>query len=84
MLEYTSGRVRCAKEQWHVNFVFVPWLNSPVSADGKFVGFKAVMYNFQLNGETTAKLEIWVDPNNNKKVYNLIDQGGWGSEGANV
>jgi hypothetical protein len=84
MLEYTSGRVRWAKEQWHVSYVFAPWLDSPASADGKFVGFKAVMYNFQLNGETAVKLEIWVDPNNDnqwQKVYDFIDQGGWGSEG---
>ena len=83
-LEYTSGRVRWAKEQWHVSYVFAPWLDSPATAGGKFVGFKTVMYNFQLNGETAVKLETWVDPNNSnqwQKVYDFIDHGGWGSEG---
>src|ERR671911_576878 len=84
-LTYTDGTVRWAKEQWHVSYVFAPWENSPASADGKFVGFKAVMYNTIINGETAVKLELWVDPNNNnnwQKVYDFIDQGGWGSEGG--
>jgi hypothetical protein len=37
--DYTDGRVRWAKEQWHVCYVFQPWKNSPASGDGKFVGF---------------------------------------------
>jgi hypothetical protein len=84
-LTYTDGTVRWAKEQWHVSYVFAPWKNSPASADGKFVGFKAMMYNVIINGQTAVKLELWVDPNNNnnwQKVYDFIDQGGWGSEGG--
>ena len=37
------------------------------------------------NGKTVVKLETYVDPNNNnqwQKVYDTIDQGGWGSEGG--
>src|ERR671919_783158 len=84
-LTYTDGTVRWAKEQWHVSYVFAPWENSPASADGKFVGFKAIMYNVIINGETAVKLELWVDPNNNnnwQKVYDFIDQGGWGNDGG--
>src|ERR687891_883527 len=84
-LTYTGGTVRWAKEQWHVSYVFAPWKNSPASADGKFVGFKAMMYNTIINGETAVKLELWVDPNNNnnwQKVYDFIDQGGWGNDGG--
>src|ERR687897_991343 len=84
-LTYTDGTVRWAKEQWHVSYVFSPWKNSPASADGKFVGFKAVMYNTIINGETAVKLELWVDPNNNnnwQKAYDFIDQGGWGNDGG--
>jgi hypothetical protein len=83
-LAYSGGDVRWAKEQWHVSYVFQPWRNSPADADGKFVGFKVAIYNMQLNGETVVKMESWVDPNNNnqwQKVYDFIDQGGWGSEG---
>jgi hypothetical protein len=42
-------------------------------------------YNMQLNGKTVVKMESWVDPNNDnqwQKVYDFIDQGGWGSEGG--
>jgi hypothetical protein len=84
-LRYTDGTVRWAKEQWHVSYVFNSWKNSPASADGKFVGFKAMMYNTIVNGETAVKLELWVDPNNDnnwQKVYDFIDQGGWGNDGG--
>ena len=84
-LAYTGGQVRWAKEQWHVSYVFQPWKNSPADGDGKFVGFKVAIYNMQLNGKTVVKMESWVDPNNNnqwQKVYEFIDQGGWGSEGG--
>ena len=81
-LAYTGGQVRWAKEQWHVSYVFQPWKNSPADGDGKFVGFKTVIYNMQLNGKTVVKMETYVDPNNDnqwQKVYDFIDQGGWGS-----
>jgi hypothetical protein len=84
-LRYTDGTVRWAKEQWHVSYIFNSWSNSPASADGKFVGFKAMMYNTIINGETAVKLELWVDPNNDnnwQKVYDFIDQGGWGNDGG--
>lgn len=84
-LEYTSGRVRWAKEQWHVSYVFSPWKDSSASGDHKFVGFKVVMYNFLLDGKTAVKMESYVDPNNDnqwQKVYDWVDKGGWGSAGG--
>jgi hypothetical protein len=84
-LAYTGGDVRWAKEQWHVSYVFQPWRSSPADGDGKFVGFKVAIYNMELNGKTVVKMESWVDPNNNnqwQKVYDFIDQGGWGSQGG--
>jgi hypothetical protein len=84
-LEYTSGRVRWAKEQWHVSYFFSPWKNSPASGDHKFVGFKVVMYNFLLDGKTAVKMESYVDPNNDnqwQKVYDFVDKGGWGNAGG--
>jgi hypothetical protein len=83
-LDYTGGQVRWAKEQWHVSYVFQPWKNSTATGDGKFVGFKTVMYNIEQNGKTVVKLESYVDPNNNnqwQKVYEYIDKGGWGGDG---
>jgi hypothetical protein len=84
-LEYTSGRVRWAKEQFHVSYVFSPWKDSPASGDQKFVGFKTVMYNFQLDGKIAVKMESYVDPNNDnhwQKVYDWVDKGGWGNQGG--
>jgi hypothetical protein len=49
------------------------------------VGFKVAIYNMQLNGKTVVKMESRVDLNNNnqwQKVYDFIDQGGWGSQRA--
>lgn len=62
-----------------MSYVFQPWRNSPADGDGQFVGFKTVMYNMELNGETVVKLESYVDPNNDnqwQKVDEFIDQGG--------
>jgi hypothetical protein len=84
-LAYTGGQVRWAKEQWHVSYVFQPWKNSPANGDGKFVGFKVAIYNMELNGKTVVKMEAWVDPSNDnqwQKVYDFVDQGGWGSQGG--
>jgi F5/8 type C domain-containing protein/Big-like domain-containing protein len=84
---YYDGKVRFAKEQWHVSYVFTGTKSSPADNIGKFVGFKSVMYNFQQGGNTVVKLEIWVDLNpdsatgRNKwqKVNEFVDSGGWGS-----
>src|SRR6266487_4638538 len=81
---FYNGKVRFAKEQWHVSYVFTgsktPTI--PTNNIGKFVGFKGVMYNFQQGGKTVVKLELWVDPtltNNWQKVDEFVDSGGWGS-----
>jgi hypothetical protein len=83
------GKARFAKEQWHVHYVYTSYKSSPAplpaSSIGKFVGYKAIMYNFQQNGKTVVKLEIWVDTalnNNWQKVYDFIDSGGWGTGGG--
>jgi hypothetical protein len=86
---FYNGKVRFAKEQWHVSYVFTGTKTPtiPTNNIGKFVGFKGVMYNFQQGGKTVVKLELWVDLNpdsptgSNKwqKVDEFIDSGGWGS-----
>jgi hypothetical protein len=81
---FYNGKVRFAKEQWHVSYVFTGTKTPtiPTNNIGKFVGFKGVMYNFQQGGKTVVKLELWVDPtltNNWQKVDEFVDSGGWGS-----
>ena len=58
------------------------------SIEGKWVGFKGIMWNMVQNGETVVKMEIWVDKNEDGKqdgpwvkVDENTDSGGWGSEG---
>jgi len=84
-LNYDGKSVKIAKEQWHVSYVFSKSNSTSTSistsALGKFIGFKAIMYNFVLNNKTAVKLEIWIDANldnNWKRVFSFIDSGGFG------
>jgi F5/8 type C domain len=83
-----DGRVRFAKEQWHVSYVFTDHKRAMSSIEDRWVGFKGIMYNIEQNGETALKMEIWVDKNEDgnedgpwEKVDENIDAGGWGDEG---
>jgi hypothetical protein len=82
---FFSGKVRFAKEQWHVSYVFTNYETGTSSIKGKWVGFKFVLYNFQdSNGKTAVKTEFWLDENNKGtfvKVDENVDRGGWGNEG---
>ena len=87
-LNYDGKSVKIAKEQWHVSYVFSKSNSTSTSistsALGKFIGFKAIMYNFVLNNKTAVKLEIWLDANldnNWKRVFSFIDSGGFGGSG---
>ena len=83
-----DGRVRFAKEQWHVSYVFTDHQRAIDSIEDRWVGFKGIMYNMEQNGETVVKMEIWVDNNEDGKqdgpwvkVDENIDSGGWGDNG---
>ncbi len=82
---FFSGKVRFAKEQWHVSYVFTNYETGTSSIKGKWVGFKFVLYNFQdSSGKTAVKMEFWLDKSNDGnfvKVDENIDKGGWGNAG---
>ena len=82
---FFSGKVRFAKEQWHVSYVFTS-LKSPTSSiEDKWVGIKFIVYNFVENSKVVVKTELWLDTNNNGnfvKVNENVDRGGWGTEGT--
>ncbi len=82
---FFSGKVRFAKEQWHVSYVFTNYETGTSSIKGKWVGFKFVLYNFQdSNGKTAVKMEFWLDKSNDGnfvKVDENVDKGGWGNAG---
>ena len=84
-----DGRARFAKEQWHVSYDFTDHKNAMSSIEGKWVGFKGIMWNMVQNGETVVKMEIWVDKNEDDlengpwvKVDENTDSGGWGNSGG--
>ncbi len=81
---FFSGKVRFAKEQWHVSYVFTDSKSETSSIKGKWVGFKFIMYNFVESGKTAVKMELWLDKANDGKwvkVDENTDRGGWGNEG---
>jgi hypothetical protein len=83
---YYNGETRWAKEQWHTGgYVFSEHQKSMGSLNGKWVGFKTIMYNIQEGGKTAVKLEMWLDKDNNNqwmKVNERVDNGGWGNSGG--
>jgi hypothetical protein len=80
-----EGKTEFAKEQVHPDTTSTSEKSVTGSLTGKWIGFKFVMYNFQKDGKTAVKLETWLDADNDKdfvKVYEKIDSGGWGNDGA--
>lgn len=75
-----EGNVRWKKEIWHTGGYtdargFEKVTDSIV---GRWIGWKAVMYN--INNSAAVKLESYLDEKNNNewtKVTELIDDGGW-------
>ena len=82
---FFSGKVRFAKEQWHVSYVFTNIKTATGSIVDKWVGIKFIVYNFVENDKVVVKTELWLDINNNGnfvKVDENVDRGGWGTEGT--
>jgi hypothetical protein len=82
---FFSGKVRFAKEQWHVSYVFTNLKTATGTIEDKWVGIKFIVYNFVENGKVVVKTELWLDTNNNGnfvKVDENVDRGGWGTEGT--
>ena len=80
---FFSGKVRFAKEQWHVSYVFTNVKTATGSIVDKWVGIKFIVYNFVENNKVVVKTELWLDTNNNGnfvKVDESVDRGGWGTE----
>ena len=95
VMYYFSGKTRFNKEQWYSNtYAFTsPKTVSNSSIQGKWVGLKYIVYNFQQqqqNGSkttttTAVRLQSWFDANNNGtwvKINDFVDSGGWGNQGG--
>ncbi len=84
---HKDGSVGWKKEIWHtggytderaMNIVTEPILN-------RWVGWKVIIYDVQVNNHTAVKLESYLDEHNNdswKKVTEIIDNGGWYSRSS--
>jgi hypothetical protein len=84
---HKDGSVGWKKEIWHtggytderaMNIVTEPILN-------RWVGWKVIIYDVQVNNHTAVKLESYLDDHNNdswKKVTEIIDNGGWYSRSS--
>jgi hypothetical protein len=82
---FFSGKVRFAKEQWHVSYVFTNLKTATSSIEDKWVGIKFIVYNLLENNKVVVKTELWLDTNNNGnfvKVDENVDRGGWGTTGG--
>ncbi|HEY9492540.1 MAG TPA: hypothetical protein VIP56_11185, partial [Nitrososphaeraceae archaeon] len=82
---FFSGKVRFAKEQWHVSYVFTNLKTPTSSIEDKWIGIKFIVYNFVENNKVVVKTELWLDTNNSGnfvKVDENVDRGGWGTEGT--
>jgi hypothetical protein len=84
---HNEGSVGWKKEIWHTggytderakNTVTKPILD-------RWVGWKVIIYDLQMNNQTAVKLESFLDDHNNdswKKVTEIIDSGGWYSRSS--
>ena len=82
---FFSGKVRFAKEQWHVSYVFTNLKTATSSIEDKWIGIKFIVYNFVENNKVVVKTELWLDINNNGnfvKYDENVDRGSWGTEGT--
>jgi hypothetical protein len=82
---FYGGKAQVAKEQLHVNYDKSEEKQVTDSIQGKWIGFKFVMYNVEQNGKTTVRMENWVDQTgdgNWAKVFVIDDSGGWGRQGT--
>ncbi|BFU45532.1 discoidin domain-containing protein [Krasilnikovia sp. MM14-A1004] len=82
-IRFGDGAVRWEKELHHSDgYAFSPWTGASGSLKGRWVGFKAVMFNTAAG----VNLEIWTDLHNTNtwtKALSYADNGNWQVKGSN-
>jgi hypothetical protein len=80
---YYSGRTRIAKEQWHnTGYAFTEYKDAEDgSIEGRWVGFKTVMFNTAANAVRVELYADWDANNTWVKIDEKLDDGGFGDEG---
>lgn len=83
---FYDGDGRFAKEYWHSGgYSFTSTHSVTSSIKGKWIGYKVVVYDTQINGVSGVKLESYLDANANNnwvKIDEYFDKGGWGTDGT--
>ena len=80
---YFDGRTSFAKESWHVSYDYTSKPSITSSIEGRWVGFKVVMYNITVDGKPAVKMESYLNDNADKvswtKIYEHVDAGDFGA-----
>lgn len=84
---HNEGSVGWKKEIWHTGGYTDERAKNIVTKTilDRWVGWKVVIYDLQVNNQTAVKLESYLDDHNNdswKKVTDIIDNGGWYSRSS--
>jgi hypothetical protein len=79
---HPNGIVSWKKSIWWTGGYTEERFNQKVTDQifGKWIGWKVIMYNFEINNTTAVKMESYIDINNDgnwTKVTDFIDNGGW-------
>ncbi|MGA9521939.1 MAG: carbohydrate-binding protein [Myxococcaceae bacterium] len=79
-----DGRTRWAKETWHVSYEYTDYQTATTSIVGRWVGFKAVIYDTTVDGKKTVKMESYLNDNGDgvtwTKVHEQVDAVAWGGD----
>jgi len=81
-----NGSVYWQKEIWHTGGYtdFRANVNATHSILGKWIGFKAIMYN--INNDSAVRMQTYLDDDANnhwRKVADVVDDGGWYADNPN-
>jgi hypothetical protein len=83
-----DGRFRVAKETWHVSYEHGDYGDVEIAPiTGRWVGFKTIIRNVAVDGQTAVKVELFVNDNADRvtweKVYEIVDDGVMGGDSGN-
>jgi hypothetical protein len=80
---YFDGTTSWAKESWHVSYDYTDKPSVTSSIVGRWVGFKAVIYNTVVDGTPAVKMESYLNDNADgvtwTKVMEQVDAGDFGT-----
>ncbi|MCI0569985.1 MAG: carbohydrate-binding protein [Myxococcaceae bacterium] len=83
---YFDGHATWAKETWHVSYEYTEKVSATSSLEGRWVGFKAVIRDAQVNGKPAVKMESYLNDSGDgvtwQKIAEKVDDGTWGGDAS--